>query len=83
MAVAAALSGTLAADVAVPSQELGDLGLEGTLHQKADAQVGHFFQDLAELTLGVEQLVDVGADALDGGYSFRHGLRVSFPCSQA
>ena len=64
-------------------QELGDLGLEGRLHEQANAQVGHLLQDLAELTVGGEQLVDVGADALDGGYSFRHGCGFPFFACQA
>lgn len=78
MAVATALPGPVAADVALPTQELGDLGLERGLHQETNAQMGHLFENLAEITVGGEQLVDVGADALDGGYSVRHGCGFPF-----
>jgi hypothetical protein len=78
VAVPAAFSGTITAHVALPTQELGDLGFEGGLHQEADAQMGHFLEDLAELTVGGEQLVDIGADAFYGGYSFRHGCGFPF-----
>jgi hypothetical protein len=40
VAVAAALPGPLAADVALPAQELGHLGLEGGLDQETDAPGG-------------------------------------------
>jgi hypothetical protein len=81
VAVAAAGAGPAASDVALPAQELGDLGLEGCLHQQADAQMGYLFEDLAEFTVGGEQAVDVGANALDGGYPFRRGCGFpSFAC---
>jgi len=83
VAVAAALAGAIATDVALPAQELGDLSLEGCLHEQANAQVSHLFPDLSELTVGGEQLVDVGAGALDGGYSFRHGRGFPFFACQA
>ena len=40
---------------------------------QAHAEPGHLLKDLAEVTIGGEQVVDVGADALDGGYSCGHG----------
>ena len=83
VAVAAASVGSLTSDVAVPAQELGDLGLEGRLHQQADAQLGYLFEDLAEVAIGGEQLVDVGADALDGGYSVSTRVWVPFVACQA
>jgi hypothetical protein len=51
--------------IALPTQELGDLGLDCGLHQQAHSEPGHLFKHLAELTLGGEQVVDVSADALD------------------
>jgi hypothetical protein len=83
VSIATAFSGTLASDIALPPQELSDLGFEGGLHQEAHAEMGHFLEDFTELTLGGEQLVDVGADALDGGYSFRHGCGFPFCACQA
>jgi hypothetical protein len=58
--------GPLAAGVAVPAQELGDLGFEGRLHEQANPETGDLFQDVAEVLVRSEQLVDVGADALGG-----------------
>ena len=63
--VAAAGTRSLAMGVALPAQELGDLGLDGGLHQQAHPEPGHLFEHLAELTLRGEQVVDVSADALD------------------
>jgi len=68
--------------VAFPAQELGDLGLDGGLHEEAHADAGYLLQHVAEITLGGEQVVDVGADALDGGYSSGHGCGV-LVCSEA
>jgi hypothetical protein len=59
--------------VAIPAEKLGDLGLDGGLHEQAYAHAGHLLEDLAEVTFGGEQLIDVGADALYGGYSCGHG----------
>jgi hypothetical protein len=41
VAVAAAFSGPFATHVAVTTEELCDLGLEGHLHEQANAQVSH------------------------------------------
>jgi len=73
VAVAAAGSGTLAVGVALPAEELGDFCLDGGLQEQAHAEAGHLLQHVAEVTLGGEQVVNVGADALDGGYSGGHG----------
>jgi len=43
-----------------------NLGLEGRLHEQANPQAGHVFEDVAEIPVGGEQMVDVGADALGG-----------------
>ena len=79
--VAAAGPDALAMGVALPAQELGDLGLDGGLHQQAHPEAGHLLEDLAELTLGGEQVVDVGADALDGDTRVDTGVG-SFLCLQ-
>ena len=73
VAVAAARAGTLAVGVALPAEELGELGLQGGLEEQAHADTGHLLQDLAEVAVRGEQVVDVGADALEGGYSCGHG----------
>jgi hypothetical protein len=73
VAVAVASSSTLAASVAVTAEELGDFHLQRGLQQQAGAEPGDVFQDLAEITVGGEQLVDLGADALHRGYSCGHG----------
>ena len=52
-----------------------DLGFEGRLHEQA----GDVFKDVAQVTVGGEQLVNLCADALLG----RTRLWVSFRCSQA
>jgi hypothetical protein len=64
VAVAIAGTVTLAAGVAVPAEELADLGLQRGLHHQPHTQPGDLLQDLAEVLLGGEQLVDLGADAL-------------------
>jgi hypothetical protein len=65
--VAVAIPGALAlpAHVAVAAQELGHLGLQRGLHDQPHAEAGDLLQDLAEVLLGGEQLVDLGADAFD------------------
>jgi hypothetical protein len=65
VAVAIADALPVAAGVALPAQELGHLGLNGGLHHQPHAQPGDLLQHLAEFLLGGEQLVDLGADALD------------------
>ena len=52
--------------VALAAKELGDLGLQGSLHQQPHPQAGDLLHDLPELPLGAEQLVDLGAHALEG-----------------
>ena len=59
--------------VALTAQELGNLGLDGGLHEQAHAEAGHLLQYVAELPLGTEQVVYLGADTLDGRYSYGHG----------
>lgn len=60
-------AGTLAMGVALAAHELGDLGLDGALHEQAHAEAGHLLQHLAQVTVGGEQVVDVDADALEIG----------------
>jgi hypothetical protein len=52
--------------VAGPPQELLDLGLQGGLQQQPHAQAGHLLKDRGQVTIGREQLVDLGAGALGG-----------------
>src|SRR6266581_3106030 len=49
------------------AEELGDLGLEGGLHQQPRAEPGDIFEDLRQLLVLGEQLVDVAVDALGRG----------------
>ena len=72
IAVAGALSGPLDTDVALPPKELGDLCLEGGLHDQAGSDPADLLEDLGEVALRRKKLVNLGADALGGGYSF-HG----------
>ena len=65
--------GSLAMGIALPAQELGDLRLDGGLHQQAHTEAGHLLQDLAKVTVRSEQIIDVGADALQRRYSCGHG----------
>jgi hypothetical protein len=55
-----------AALVAGPPQELLDLGLQGGLHQQPHGQPGNLLKDRGQVTIGREQLVDLGAGALGG-----------------
>ena len=64
--------------VTVTAEELGDLGLQRSLHQQLRAEPGHVFQDLRNLPVLAKQLVDPGADTVSRGYSIWHGRR-SFP----
>jgi hypothetical protein len=50
--------------VAFAAEELGDLGLQGRLHQQLGAEVGDFFEDLRQLSVLGEQRV--GADTVSG-----------------
>ncbi len=59
--------------VAVPAQELGDLGLQRGLHQQLRAEPGHFLQDLRQRTAVSEQLINVATDTVGRRYSDRHG----------
>ena len=65
MAVAIAGAVTLATSVAVAAQELAHLGFYGGLDNQPHTQPGDLLQHLAEVLLRGEQLVDLGADALD------------------
>ena len=64
--------------VAVPAEELGDLGFQGGLHQQLRAEPGHLLQDLRQRPVRGEQLIDVAVDTVGRRYSNRHGCR-SFP----
>jgi hypothetical protein len=55
-----------AALVAGPPQELLDLGLQGGLQQQPHGQAGNLFKDRGQVTIGREQLVDLGAGARGG-----------------
>ena len=63
MAVAVPDAVALTAGVPVTAQELGHLGFHGGLDDQPHAQPGDLLQDLAQVLLGGEQLVDLGADA--------------------
>jgi len=69
VAVAQALVVTLAAGLALGAQELGHLRLQGHLEQERDPDSGYLLQDLAQLTAGVEELIDPSAAAFAGRYS--------------
>jgi hypothetical protein len=64
VAVAIASAVAVAAGVTVAAQELADRGFQGGLHDQPHTQPGDLLQDLAEVLLGGEQLVDLGADPL-------------------
>jgi hypothetical protein len=72
VAVTAARPGVLAGAgplVAVPAEELGDLGSQRGLHQQLCAKPGHLLQDLRQRPVSSEQIVDVAADTLSRRYS--------------
>jgi hypothetical protein len=52
--------------VAFAAEELGDLSLQGRLHQQLGAQAGDFFKDLRKLPILGKQGVDLGADTVGG-----------------
>jgi hypothetical protein len=65
VAIAAARPIGLAATlVPGPTQELLDFGLQGGLEHQPHAEPGDLLKDRREVTVGAEQLVDLGADAL-------------------
>jgi hypothetical protein len=66
VAVAVARPGVRVTLVAVAAQERGDLGFQGCLEHQADTQPGDLLQDDAQVLVAGEQLVDLGADALNG-----------------
>ena len=66
---------TLATHIAVAAQELGHLSLQRGLHDQPHTQPRDLLQHLAELLLGGEQLIDLGADTLNRRYSCWHGRR--------
>jgi hypothetical protein len=78
VAVAAARPvGAAATLVPGPAQELLDLGLQGGREHQPHAEPGNLFKDRRKVTVGAEQLVDLGAQALDRRYSSCHGCRSS------
>jgi len=69
VAVAAARTRVLrqpSTGITVAAQELGDLGLQGCLHQQLRAEPGHLLQDLRQRPILSEQVVDLGMDAIGG-----------------
>jgi hypothetical protein len=66
MAVAVARTGIGITLVAVPAEELGDLGFQRGLDHQSHAQPGGLLQRLGQRLAASEQLVDLGADALGG-----------------
>lgn len=52
--------------VAFAAEELGDLSLQGRLHQQLGAETGDFFKDLRQLPILGKQGVDLGADTVGG-----------------
>jgi hypothetical protein len=74
VAVAVARLGVWVALVALPTKERGHLSLQRRLQQQAGAKARDVLHDAGQVTGGVgEQLVDLGADALDRRYSCGHG----------
>ena len=65
--------GGLASLAPIAAQPLGDLGVQGGLHQQANAQAGNLLEDDAELLARGEEVGDLATDVLGGGYSSRHG----------
>jgi hypothetical protein len=59
--------------VPVAAEELGDLGLQGGLHQQLGAEPGHLLQDLRQRPVSSEQLIDVATDTVGRQYSVCHG----------
>jgi len=55
-----------------PAFSASRAALAGGLEQQAGTQAGHLLQHLAEDSLGGEQVVYLGADALGGRYSCSH-----------
>jgi hypothetical protein len=71
---AVARLGVWVALVALPTKERGHLSLQRRLQQQAGAKARDVLHDAGQVTGGVgEQLVDLGADALDRRYSCGHG----------
>jgi hypothetical protein len=67
MTVAIPSIGVGAALVAVPAKERGDLGLQRGLQQQPRPEPSDLLDHLTQVTGRVgEQLVDLGADALNG-----------------
>jgi hypothetical protein len=74
VAVAMAWAGIRVALVALPAQERGHFGLQRGLEQQPSPEPSDVLQDVGQLAGRVgEQLIDLGADALDRRYSCRHG----------
>ena len=80
VAVAGAFVLPLAAGVALPSEELGDLGLQRALEHQAHRGSGHLLEVLQQAApLGAgDQLVNLSADGLGGRCSCSHGRSSSF-----
>jgi hypothetical protein len=74
MAVAMPRSGVGVALVTLPTQERGDLSFQGGRQEQPGSEPGDLLDHLGQVTGGIgEQLVDLGADALDRRYSCGHG----------
>jgi hypothetical protein len=56
------LPGRRGTGVTVPAEELGDLGLESSLHQQLRAEPGRLLQDLRQRPVLGEQVIDVAAN---------------------
>jgi len=59
--------------IALPAQELSDLGFQRGLHQQLGTQPRNLLQDLRQRAILGEQLIDVVADTVGRRYSDRHG----------
>jgi len=69
VAVAGTRAGVLGvgrALVAGPAEELGHLGLHRGLDDQSGAQAGDILEDLDQVTVGGEQGIDLGTDAIGG-----------------
>ncbi len=74
----------LTTGVAVAAQELGDLRLQGRLHDQPHRQAGHLLEVIQQAPgrRAGDQPGDLVTDALGGRYSWCHGCRSSFVSGQ-
>jgi hypothetical protein len=61
--------GALPAGIAIATEKLRHLRLQGDLEEEADAEPGYFLENLAKFPARVEQLVELSPEPLAGRYS--------------